>query len=81
MNSLLRDQRLTHLTVELMIKKLKGISTSLSKHGKFEEYKKCLEGGNYQKECDSLIFRSLNHELYLQRIPKNTLTVFDDERC
>ena len=30
-------------------KKVKGISKSQSKHIKFEEYKKCLFGGEYQK--------------------------------
>ena len=31
--------------------KLKGISKSQSKFFKFEEYKKCLDGGEYQREC------------------------------
>ena len=30
---------------------IKGISKSQSKHFKFEEYKKCLDGEEYQREC------------------------------
>ena len=49
--------------------KLKGISKSYSKNIKFEEYYNCLFGGEFQKECDNYILRSLNHEMYhLQRI-------------
>ena len=33
--------------------KLKGISKSQSKHIKFEEYKKCLDGEEYQRECNN----------------------------
>ena len=33
--------------------KLKGISESFSLNIKFEEYKKCLDGKDYQKECDN----------------------------
>ena len=49
-------------------KKLKGIAKSQSKHIKFEEYKSCLDGEEYQKDCDNYILRSLNHEMYLQRV-------------
>ena len=35
--------------------KLKGITESQSKHIKFEEYKKCLEGKQYQIECNNSI--------------------------
>ena len=35
--------------------KLKGVSKSQSKHIKFEDYKKCLDGGNYQGECNKYI--------------------------
>ena len=61
--------------------KLKGISKSQSKHIKFEEYKKCLDGGEYQRECNNYILRSINHEMVLQEIKKTTLSVFDDKRC
>ena len=62
-------------------KKLKGISKSQSKYCKFEEYYNCLSGGEYQKECDNYIIRSLNHEMYHQKVRKSTLSLFDDKRC
>ena len=40
--------------------KLKGISKTQSKDIKFEEYKKCLDGEEYQEECDNYIIRSIN---------------------
>ena len=40
--------------------KLKSISKSESKHIKVEEYYNSLFGGEYQKECDKYIIRSLN---------------------
>ena len=61
--------------------KLKGISKSQSKNIKFEEYYNCLFGGNYQQECDNYVIRPINHEMYLQRIKKSTLSQFDDKRC
>ena len=60
---------------------MKGISISHSKHTKFEEIKKCIDGEDYQKECDKYKIRSLNHEMYLQKLIKSTLSQFDDERC
>ena len=50
--------------------KLKGISKSQSKNIKFEEYKKCLDGEDYQQECDKYIIRSINHEKVLQKVKK-----------
>ena len=47
--------------------KFKGISKSQSKHIKFEEHYNCLFGGEYQKECDNYIIRSLNLEMYFQK--------------
>ena len=61
--------------------KLKGISKSQSKNIKFEEYKKCLDGEDYQQECDNYIKRSINHEMFLQKTKKSTLSIFDDKRC
>ena len=61
--------------------KLKGISKSQSKHIKFDEYKNCLFGGEYQNECDNYIIRSINHEMVLQEVKKTTLSIFDDKRC
>ena len=61
--------------------KLKGISKSYSKNIKFDEYKKCLDGEEYQYECDNYILRSINHEMVLQKVKKSTLSIFDDKRC
>ena len=61
--------------------KLKDISKSQSKHIKFDEYKNCLFGGEYQNECDNYIIRSINHEMVLQEVKKPTLSIFDDKRC
>ena len=61
--------------------KIKGISKSQTKHIKFEEYYKCSFGREYQKGCDNYIIRSLNHEMYLQKVRKSTLSLFDDKRC
>ena len=61
--------------------KLKGISKSQSKHIKFEEYKKCLDGEEYQRECNIYIIRSNNHEMHLQEVKKSTLSMFDNKRC
>ena len=61
--------------------RLKGISRSYSENIKFEEYYNCLFGGEFQKECDNYILRSVIHEMYLQRVKKSTLSIFDDKRC
>ena len=61
--------------------KLKCVSKSQSKRIKFEEYKKCLDGMEYQRECNNYILRSINHEMHLQEIKKSTLSIFDDKRC
>ena len=60
---------------------LKGISKSQSKNIKFEEYKKWLDGEDYQQECDNYIIKSINHEMILQKVKKSTLSIFDDKRC
>ena len=61
--------------------KLKGISKSQSKNIKFEDYKKCLDGEEYQREYNIYIIRSINHEMVLQKVKKSTLSIFDDKRC
>ena len=61
--------------------KLKGISKSQSKHIKFEEYKKCVGGEDYQRECNNYIIKSINNEMHLQEVKKSTLSIFDDKRC
>ena len=60
---------------------LKGISKSPSKNIKFEEYYNCLIGEKYRQEWDYYFIRSVNHEMYLQRVKKSTLSIFDDKRC
>ena len=59
--------------------KLKGISKSQSKHIKFEEYKNCLDGEDFGKECNNYIVWSIIHEMCLQK--KSKLSLFDDKRC
>ena len=61
--------------------KLKSISQSYSRKNEFDEYKKCLDGEEYQQECNNYIIRSLNHEMYLHFVQKSTLSLFDDKRC
>ena len=61
--------------------KIEGLSKSQSKLIKFEEYKKSLNGMEYQRECNNYILRSSNHEMYLQEVKKSTLSIFDDKRC
>ena len=61
-------------------KKLKGISKSQSKHFEFEEYKKFLDGEKNEKERDSYFLKSFDHEMYLQKTKKSTISLFDDKR-
>ena len=49
---------------------LKGRSKSQSKYIIFEGYKKCLDGKEYQRECNNYIIRSINHEMHLQEVKK-----------
>ena len=56
--------------------KLKGISKSQLKHIKFEECKNCFDGKKHQKECEKYILRSINHEMYLQKVKKNPLYLY-----
>ena len=56
--------------------KIKVISKSQSKHIEFEEYKKFLDGEDYQRECKNYILRSINHQMYLQEIKKNQHYLF-----
>ena len=47
--------------------KLKGISQPQTKHIKIEEYKKRLDGEEYQGECNNYNLKSFEHEMYLQK--------------
>ena len=64
----------------LKIKKVKGTSKSQSEHIKFEEYKFCLDGEENENVCHKYISKSINHEMYLQKIRKTTLSSFDDKK-
>ena len=59
--------------------KLEGVSEPQSKQIKSEEYKKCLDGEEYQRDCSYYILRSINHEMYLREVKKSTLSTFDDK--
>ena len=60
--------------------KLKGISKSQSKNIKFEEYKICLDGEEFENECVNYILKSSDHNMYMQGIKKTALCIFDDKR-
>ena len=55
---------------------LKSFSKTQSKHNKFEEFKNCLDGEEYQRECNKWILRSINHEMYLPKVEKNRHYLF-----
>ena len=61
--------------------KLKGISKSQSMHNKFEEYKKRSDGEENQRECNNYLLRSINLEMYFDKVKKSALFIFDDKRC
>ena len=62
--------------------KLKGITKTQTKNIKFEEYYTIVYLDlNYQKECDNFVIRALNHEMFMQKITKNSLSAFDEKRC
>ena len=60
--------------------KLKGNSKSYSKNNKSEDFYKSLFAGQTGKEFDKYLIRSTNHEIYLQRVLKSTLSQFDGKR-
>ena len=60
--------------------KIKGISKKHLKDVKCGVFKKCLDGEKNIEECDNSIFRPVNQEMYLQKIKKSSLSVFDDKR-
>ena len=60
---------------------MKGVSKFYSKNIKFQEYKKCLDGEKDQGECENYVSRSVNYDMYLQKMKKSSLSLFDDKRC
>ena len=69
------------LNVGMRVKKTKGISKSFSKNMNIEEDKNCLNEEEYETECDNCILRSLNQEMYFQKIKNSSLSIFDDKQC
>ena len=61
--------------------KVKSIGKFQAKHINFDEHKNCLDGEDYQKQCDNYIIRSINHEMHLHRGKKSTRSFFDAKRC
>ena len=59
----------------------KAISQSQSKHIKFDEQENFLEENDNKKECELYILRSINQEVYLQKVNSSTLSLFDDRKC
>ena len=59
----------------MILKKIKVVSKSQSKHIKFE-YKKCLDGEKCQEECEKYFLKSTDHEMYLQKTKKNIHYLF-----
>ena len=57
-------------------KNTKGISKSCSKNIKFEECKKFWDGEKHQDQCENYFLRSVNHEMYLQKMKKRLLYLF-----
>ena len=51
----------------MKIKIKKGISKSQSKHIRFEEYKKCLDGEEYKKECNIFFFVQLTMKCIFEK--------------
>ena len=56
-------------------KKLKSNSKSQPKRVHFEESYSGVFGVNYQKDCDNLIIKSVNHDTYFQKIREVALDI------
>ena len=61
--------------------KLKGITKPQTKCIKFEEYKNCLSGGEFNDKCNNYLLRSIKHNMFLQKVEKKSLNAFDEKRC
>ena len=60
---------------------LKSFSKSQSKRTtKVDEYYNCLLGDDYQIKPKIYLIRSLSHEIYLQKVTKNSLSAFVEKR-
>ena len=65
----------------VIIKKAKGIAKiALKNQITFDNYLDCLNH-NSSKYCDMIIFRSIKHNIFTQRIKKLALNSSDDKRC
>ena len=60
--------------------RLKGVSKSQTKNIIFVESKNCLDGQEVENECEYYFFKSIIRYMYLQKIRKSTLSLFDDKR-
>ena len=58
------------------IKKTECFSISQTKHIKFQEHKKCLDGQKYEKERESYFLKTINYEKFLQKMKKNLHYLF-----
>ena len=74
--SCLRSQMYAYKSGDDSKNKLKAISKSQSKNFKFVEFKKSLDGMEYQRECNNYILRSINYERHLQEIKKSRHYLF-----
>ena len=67
-------QKLIHLKMEVVAKKLMSISEYQSKSIKFEEFCNCLVRGEFEKKCDGYVIHSINYGMYLQKVFKNSVS-------
>ena len=60
--------------------KFKGIVKGYKKEISFDQYYNCLMNQTYDKTCEQYCIRSHDHEMFLQKITKKSLSPFDDKR-
>ena len=68
------------LNVEMIVEKVNAFSKTQTMNNNFVENKLCLDGEESVIECDIYILKSINHDMYLQKIRKSTLSIFDDKK-
>ena len=61
--------------------KLEGISKSKVERNKLEEIYNCLNGVEYQRECDKYVICSINQGIYLTKVTKSSQSAPDENRC